>query len=153
MIYKPNAHLSINVELSNSQYLYHVPGPLGLEQFQTNPKQSTRSRNYYKPNIYIPGITIQFKPSDKSTLSLVVSEVKGTRNSVLFEGFANKLDTIQTLTQQFSNRTVDLDRFNSHTAELRYKHLYHIIGMSNSLAIGLRGFNNTMWRRQLGAVR
>jgi Fe(3+) dicitrate transport protein len=150
VIYKPNAHLSITAELSNSQYLYHVPGPLGLQQFQTNPKQSTRSRNYFQPNIYIPGITIQFKPNDKSTLSLVVSGVQGARNSVLFEGFANKLDTIQTLTQQFANRTVDIDRFNSHTAELRYKHLYHIMGMSSSLAIGLRGFNNTMWRRQLG---
>ena len=150
VIYNTNAHLSITAELSNSQYLYHVPGPLGLQQFQTNPKQSTRSRNYFQPNIYIPGITIQYKPNDNSTLSLVVSGVKGTRNSVLFEGFANKLDTIQTLTQQFVNRTVDIDRFNSHTAELRYKHLYHIMGMSSSLAIGLRGFNNTMWRRQLG---
>ena len=150
VIYKPNAQLSITAELSNSQYLYHVPGPLGLQQFQTNPKQSTRSRNYYQPKIYIPGFTIQYKPNDKSTLSLVVSGVQGTRNSVLFEGFANKLDTVQTLTQQFANRTVDIDRFNSHTAELRYKYVYQLMGMSSSLAIGLRGFNNIMWRRQLG---
>jgi Fe(3+) dicitrate transport protein len=150
IIYTPNSRLSITAELSNSQYLYHVPGPLGLEQFLSNPQQSSRSRNYFQPNIYLPGITIQYRPNSLSTLSFVISSILGQRNSVLFEGFSNKKDTINALTNSFANRTVDIDQFHSYTSELRYKRLYYLGNFRSSLAVGLRGFNNTMWRRQLG---
>lgn len=148
--YRQSSRLSLTAELSNSQYLYHIPGPLGLDQFLTNPRQSTRSRNYFQPNIYIPGITIQYRPNNKTTISLITSAIVGKRNSVLFEGFANKPDTINSQSQSYANRTVDIDQFRSYTTELRLKKLYRIANLSNSLAVGLRAFNNVIWRRQLG---
>ena len=37
------------------------PGPLTDAQFNANPKQATRSRNYFNPDIYVPSITLQMK--------------------------------------------------------------------------------------------
>jgi Fe(3+) dicitrate transport protein len=142
--------LRITAELSNSQYLYHIPGPLGLAQFLSDPRQSTRSRNYFQPNIYLPALTFIYKPYDKTTITWITSAVLGHRNSVLFEGFANKLDTINVLTQTYANRTVDIDEFRSYTSELRLKQFFRIANVSNSLNAGIRAFNNVMWRRQLG---
>ncbi len=142
--------LRITAELSNSQYLYHIPGPLGLAQFLSDPRQSTRSRNYFQPNIYLPALTFIYKPYDKTTITWITSAVLGHRNSVLFEGFANKLDTINVLTQTYANRTVDIDEFRSYTSELRLKQFFRIANVSNSLTAGIRAFNNVMWRRQLG---
>lgn len=148
--YQPSSKLSVTAEISNSQYLYQLPGPLELEQFINNPRQSTRTRNYFQPNIYIPGVTMMFRPNDKTTVTLITSAVLGHRNSVLFEGFANKLDTINVLTQTYANRTVDIDEFRSYTSELRLKQLFRIANVSNSLTAGIRAFNNVLWRRQLG---
>ncbi|MEK0439846.1 MAG: hypothetical protein RLZZ504_762 [Bacteroidota bacterium] len=150
IIYNPTQHLKVTAEISNSQYLYHVPGPLGLEQFQTDPRQSTRERNYFQPNIYLPGLTIEYTPNQRTTVSWIVSGIRGRRNSVLFEGFANKLDTLNSVTQTYANRNVDIDEFRSYTTELRLKRRYNLGKVSNSLTVGLRAFNNVMWRRQLG---
>lgn len=148
--YRPNAKLYMTAELSNSQYLYHIPGPLGLSQFLSDPQQSTRSRNYFQPNIYLPGFTAQYTPNNRTTLSLVVSAIRGLRNSVQFEGFANKPDTLNLLTQTYANRSVDIDQFRSYTSELRLKKRYQVGKISNSFTAGLRAFNNVLWRRQLG---
>jgi Fe(3+) dicitrate transport protein len=98
----------------------------------------------------LPALTFIYKPYDKTTITWITSAVLGHRNSVLFEGFANKLDTINTLTQTYANRTVDIDEFRSYTSELRFKQLFRIANVSNSLTAGIRAFNNVMWRRQLG---
>mgnify|MGYP000028125863 FL=1 len=73
--YQPSSKLSVTAEISNSQYLYQLPGPLELEQFINNPRQSTRTRNYFQPNIYIPGVTMMFRPNDKTTVTLITSAV------------------------------------------------------------------------------
>ena len=150
IIYNPTQQLKVTAEISNSQYLYHMPGPLGLEQFQTDPRQSTRSRNYFQPNIYLPGLTIEYTPDHRTTISWIVSATRGRRNSILFEGFANKLDSLNPVTQTYANRNVDIDEFRSYTTELRLKRRYNLGKVSNSLTMGLRAFNNVLWRRQLG---
>jgi Fe(3+) dicitrate transport protein len=123
---------------------------LGLSQFNSNPRQSTRNRNYFQPNIYLPGFTAQYTPNQNTTITLIISGIRGERNSVLFEGFADKMDTVNSATNTFANRSVDIDVFNSNTAELRLKHKFYVQNLANTLSLGLRGFNNLMWRRQLG---
>lgn len=146
--FSPNVYLK--AELGRSKYLYHIPGPLNDSMFYANPKMSTRSRNYFSPDIYVPSLTLNWKLSDQTKMVLTTSGVFGTRSSVQLEAFANVPDVIDPATGQYKNRQVDIDRFNSKTAEVRILHQYHIGKIENKLATGIVYMNNDLNRRQLG---
>ena len=49
--YQFNPNISLKAELGRSKYLYHIPGPLNDSMFNADPTISTRSRNYFSPDI------------------------------------------------------------------------------------------------------
>lgn len=148
--YDFSKRLFLKAELSRSTYLYRIPGPLTDSMFYQNPRQSTRSRNYYSPEIFVPSLVLNYIITPKTTINVVGSGIFGTRNSVQFEGFADKKDVIDPTTLQYKNRTVDIDNFNSKTAEIRMLHRYQLGKLKQVVSVGLRYFNNNMHRRQQG---
>ena len=54
IVYRPSNAVTISAQFSHSKYLYQIPGPLTDSMFYADPRQSTRARNYYSPDIYIP---------------------------------------------------------------------------------------------------
>jgi Fe(3+) dicitrate transport protein len=107
------------MEWARSTYLYRIPGALTDSMFNADPKQGTRSRNYFSPDIHVPSITINWQPAASTKLQLNSSAVLGNRNSVMFDKPANINDTINSATLEYNNRQVDVDHFNSYTTELR----------------------------------
>jgi len=148
--WQPNNKVSLRAELGRSTYVYQLPGALTDAMFNDNPRQATRSRNYYSPDIYVPGLTFDWQLSPRTHLQWTASGIFGKRNSVQFIGFANVPDLIDTTTHEFKPRQVDIDGFNSHTTELRLTHQYSLGKMKNTLAAGVRYINNSLHRRQLG---
>lgn len=150
LLYQFSEKISLRAELGRSTYLYQIPGPLTDSMFLENPRQATRSRNFFNPDIYVPSLTLDWKISDRTTLNWIVSGVFGSRNSVEFEGFADRADLIDPTTLNYKPRTVNIDRFNTKTTELRLLHRYRIIGLRSVVTGGLRYFNNDLHRRQQG---
>lgn len=150
LTYQFNRSISLKAELGHMKYVYQVPGPLTDSMFASNPRQSTRSRNYFNPNIYVPSLTLDWKISEATQLNMVASALLGRRNSVQFLGFANVPDTINKTTGRYATRQVDIDGFNSFTAELRLLHRYSTGRIDNAVSAGVRLINNTLHRRQLG---
>lgn len=148
--YQFNSSISIKAELGRSKYLYHIPGPLNDSMFKADPTMSTRSRNYFSPDIYVPSITLNWKLSQQTKINLTTSGVFGNRSSVQLDAFANIPDTIITATGQYKNRQVDIDRFNSRTVEFRLLHHYNIGKLQSKLATGFAYMNNDLHRQQLG---
>lgn len=148
--YNFSEKLILKAETGRSQYLYHIPGPLTDSMFYNNPRQSTRSRNYYSPDIYVPSFVLQWVPNINTQIEAKLSGVFGYRNSVEFEGFANRNDVIDTLTNQYKHRVVNRDKFNSKTAELRLIHHYQLRNIKNVLSASTSYFHNNMQRRQQG---
>ena len=142
--------LRIKAEFGRSAYQYQIPGPLTDAQFLDNPRQSTRSRNYFNPDIYLPSVTLDWQINSKTKLNFISSAVLGSRNSVQFLAFANIPDTIDAITNQYKNRQVDIDHFNSYTFDLRLIRSYRIGKLANTVATGIRYINNDLHRRQLG---
>ena len=142
--------LRIKAELGRSTYRYQIPGPLTDAQFLDNPRQATRSRNFYSPDIYLPSVTLDWQINAKTKLNFISSAVLGSRNSVQFLAFANIPDTIDAITNQYKNRQVDIDNFNSYTFDLRLIRSYSIGKLANTVATGIRYINNDLHRRQLG---
>lgn len=148
--YRFNPNITLKAELGRSKYLYHIPGPLNDSMFHADPTMSTRSRNYFSPDIYVPSITLNWKLSQQTKINLTTSGVFGNRSSVQLDAFANVPDNINPITGSYKNRQVDIDKFNSRTAEFRLLHQYNIGNLQSKLATGLVYMNNDLQRRQLG---
>lgn len=143
--------LRAEASLGRSTYLYSMPGPLTDAMFNTDPRQATRSRNWYSPDIYIPALKLEWKLNEQTQFSWLSSAVFGTRNSVMFIGFANVPDLIDPATNNYKNRQVDIDRFESFTHELRLQHDYTLAGRWKSAFVGgVQFMDNDLHRRQLG---
>lgn len=148
--YQFNSNISLKAELGRSKYLYHIPGPLNDSMFHADPAMSTRSRNYFSPDIYVPSLTLNWKLSEQTKINLTTSGVFGNRSSVQLDAFANVPDTINPITGAYKNRQVDIDKFNSRTVEFRLLHHYNIGKLQSKLATGFVYMNNDLQRQQLG---
>ncbi len=148
--YMPSNKLTLKAELLRSNYLYRLPGPLTDAMFAADPRQATRSRNYFNPEIYVPSFTVDWKISDRTLLNWKVSAVLGERRSVMFDRLANVRDSINSTTLGYNPRQVDIDRFNSYTTELRLLQEYDLMGQTAVLVAGIQYFNNDLHRTQLG---
>jgi len=153
LTYEFTKNLKVKAELGRSSYVYQIPGPLTDAMFASDPRQSTRSRNYFNPDIYIPSIVLDWKLTNSTKLKLTNSGVYGSRNSVIYDAFANVKDSINPLTNQYKARSVDIDNFKSFTTELRLVHQYTLPGITGYLAGGIQYMNNNLYRRQLGRER
>ncbi len=118
--------------------------------FLENPRQSTRSRNYYGPEIWVPSFKVNWQVAQRSKLEWTTSAILGQRRSVLFDAFATVPDAIDPATGQYKPRTVDIDGYHSYTSELRFLQEYNLGGTHNVLAAGIRYINNDLHRRQQG---
>jgi len=150
LIYNPNNRVRIKAELARSNYVYHIPGPLTDSMFYADPRQSTRARNYFNPEIYVPSLSLDWKIGKQTYLSWVVSAVLGKRNSVMFDKLATIPDTLNSETLEYAPRQVDIDQFNSYTSEVRLLHHYSVGRINSTLVSGVQIFNNDLHRQQLG---
>lgn len=150
LIYSPAKNLDLKAELSRSNYLYRIPGPLTDSMFTADPTQASRTRNYFNPDIYVPSLSLDWKLNERTYVSWVVSAVLGKRNSVQFDKLATVKDAIDPVSLNYAARQVDIDQFHSYTSELRILHQYDIGRTRNALSAGVQVFNNDLHRRQLG---
>lgn len=148
--YNISRALSIKAEFSHSKYVFQLPGQLTDSMFQADPRQSTRSRNYYSPDIYVPSLHLDWKVGEHTRLTWIASAVLGSRNSVMFDKPADIKDAIDPVTLQYAARQVDIDNYHSYTSEARVLHDYKFLNSRSSLVVGFQVMRNDMHRRQLG---
>ncbi|HOX83522.1 MAG TPA: TonB-dependent receptor, partial [Chryseolinea sp.] len=148
--YRPNEKISIRLEFAHSKYVYQLPGQLTDSMFYADPRQSTRERNYYSPDIYIPSIHFDWKIGSRTKLTALTSAVLGSRSSVMFDKPANVVDAIDPVTSEYAPRQVDIDHYNSYTSELRLLHAYNFLNETSTLVVGVQIMNNDLHRRQQG---
>ncbi|HSH76590.1 MAG TPA: TonB-dependent receptor, partial [Longimicrobiales bacterium] len=129
---------------------YRIPGPLTDAQFRDDPRQATRSRNFYRPDITVPALSVDWQRPDGTQLTATISGVFGPRESVQFIGFADTPDTPDPQTGAFASRQVDIDRFRSISLETRLLRPWTLAGLEQSLALGASFARNHMTRRQQG---
>ena len=140
--FHPNLHASLS--WSRSNYLFRMAGPLTDVQFAQNPKQATRSRNYFNPTISIPALELNWNPGKNSAVKFTSSILLGDRNSILFDKTADVVDVATN--GNFASRQVDIDNFNSWTNEFRFLQSYQM----GTLTLGIQYLSNDLRRRQLG---
>ena len=148
--YRAGNRLTLTAELGHSQYVYNIPGPLTDSMFRADPRQATRTRNYFNPSIWVPSVRADWQINSRTRLQWVTSAVLGTRNSVQIDAFATVTDLPDPTTGQYRQRQVDIDNFNSYTHEARLLHQFRVVGISATAVAGIQLMHNDLHRRQLG---
>jgi len=137
-------------QFSRMDYQQQIAGGLTDSQFDQNPRQSNRSRNWFSPRINIPAITINFLVFQRTRLQITANGIWGERSSVQFINTPNVNDTINTVIGSYNPRQVDRDFYGGFTLEARALHQYQIGQMRGALAGGIRYSNETTKRKQKG---
>ncbi len=142
--------LAIRAQVGRSWYRHRIPGPLTDAMFAADPRSATRTRNWFSPDIVVPAVRAEWAPSPRTRVSAQLSGLFGDRSSVQFIGFATTPDVRDAGSGEYATRVVDIDDFDSRTAELRLTHEHRIGGREALLATGVTVANNHLRRRQQG---
>ena len=150
--YKASVKFKVGLEYSLLRNMLHMPGGLSDAQFNADPQQSYRSRNWLITPWNIMALTAEWKATEHTTITLKSAQNISSRTLVWRneDGGPETLDTIVPGTNTFINREVEHEYFNSNTTEIRSLTQYEIGNREQSLAAGIRLFDGWMKRQEGG---
>ena len=129
------------IDITQMGYLAQQPGGLSDEMFANDPRQSNRSRNWFKVNWNLLALHVDHKFNQSSEFNLRLFGLYANRYSLGFR--PNRVATID----DNSERDLIKGDFNNWGVEGRYLNRYSIGSMPSVVLIGGRyyeGFNHSM---------
>jgi Fe(3+) dicitrate transport protein len=148
--YRFSEKTKINAEYTNSDYEMQQPGGLTDAQFEANPRESFRNRNWFGVPWNIFAINFDTKVTANLDVNVKAFGLIGERNSVGFIEAANLVDAINTSTDQYANRRVDSDKYKNLGIENRNLYRYKLGKTTQNLAFGIRLYQANTARFQKG---
>jgi Fe(3+) dicitrate transport protein len=133
---------------SNSQQA----GGLTDAQFNDNPQQSVRSRNWFDLTWQTVALSADYKINSNQRFNMKFFNILGDRNSVGFfpSGGITVPDAINPTTGEYSNRTVDIDNYRNNGMEARYLLSYQTGRLGHNLSAGMRLYTGSTFRYRGG---
>ena len=150
LTYQFNTKGSLTLQYSRSDYRQQIAGGLTDAQFAANNRQSTRSRNFFNPEINIPAVIFNYSFNPATKLNITSHALVGQRNSVQYIANANVADTVNKALNSYNPRQVDRDYYHGFTTEARLLHSYQLGSLQSTFTAGVRYFNEHTQRRQKG---
>lgn len=149
--YEASDKFKIGLEYTLLRNMIHMPGGLTDAEFDQNPDQSFRSRNWLSSPWNLLALTSTYKISDNSMLTLKSVVNNSARNLVWKneEGGPQQPDTI-TPNGTYVPREVERENFLSITNELRLLSNWNLGSVKSTFNVGVRYFQGEMWREEAG---
>ena len=150
--YQVSEKLTIGLDYSILRNKIQMPGGFSDEQFNQNSRASYRTRNWLSSPWNIITLSAVYKMTPQTTLSLKNTFNVSARDLVWRneDGGPAALDEIDPLTNNYINREVQRESFQSNTTEIRLLSNYKIGKTKNTLATGVRFFTGKMKRQGSG---
>ena len=148
--YRFSEKTKISAEYTNSDYEMQQPGGLTDAQFEANPRQSFRARNWFGVPWNIFSINFDTKVNANFDVNVKAFGLIGERNSVGFTAVATSDYAISTISNQYANRRVDRDKYNNLGIENRNLYRYKLGKTTQNIAFGLRLYQANTQRFQKG---
>lgn len=140
--YQFSEKINLNLEYTFSNYVAKQPGGLTDMQFNTNARQSLRTRNWFSTNWNILALNFNYRQSAFHQLNFRWWGFLGSRNAVGFLQPSNRMDDIT------QNRDLIKDTYKNMGAEARYVWKYYIKEKLSSLLIGARFYTGKTAKQQ-----
>lgn len=139
--YQINKKTNIAVEFTHQNYLMQQPGGLTDNQFNQNPRQSTRERNWFSIQWNIPSVKLEYQPKNNIRWNTILFGLIGSRNALGFLSFANRNDDLR-------NRDLIKDQYKNFGLESRLLYQYKLGKQLSSLSVGVRYFKGYTGKQQ-----
>lgn len=131
----------LGIELTKMSYLAQQPGGLTDTQFEQDPRQSLRARNWFRVDWNLGCVHAEYKLSERTRISNRTFALMASRESLGNLSPANNVDFGQ-------NRDLISGSFENIGNETRLLHRYETGGFKNALAIGARLYRGYTTARQ-----
>jgi Fe(3+) dicitrate transport protein len=148
--YRFTENTKLSAEYTNMDYKMQQAGGLTDEQFDNNPRQSLRERNWFGTPWNVFALHLDTKISERLTSDTKLFGLIGERNSVGFTAAPTVEDAINPATNDYANRRVDRDYYKNFGLENRNVLQYKLGKIDNNLAFGIRLYKANTQRVQDG---
>ncbi len=149
--YKPTSKIDIGIEYSRENYVQKFAGGLTDSMFAANPRQSTRSRNYFNPMINLPALLFDYNINKRTKINVKAYSFFGQRNMVVANpALATNADTLNRKLGSYSAREINRDYYNSYTIDARLIHKYNLFNHESAVSGGIKYSNISTDRKQNG---
>lgn len=136
--YRHSNNLLVGMNMTHSQFLSQQPGGLTDDQYASDWRSSSRSRNWLQVPWNVASIFVKVRTSEHSLIDVKLFGVLADRSSVGFMKAITMSDTINTETDSYNPRKLDIDHYQTWGAELRWLFEYELMGLEHQLAAGVR---------------
>ena len=137
--YQASDRLKVGAEYSLLRNYIHMPGGLTDEQFEQDPRQSVRSRNWLNSPWNILAGNLEYSLSPKTALYFKSAYLFSQRNLVWNGQTPNVADSITPSTPPaYQAREIQKESFKNSTTELRLQTSYTLGSAESVLAGGVR---------------
>lgn len=139
--YQANKKLKIGFELTKMQYLAQQPGGLTDRNFEQNPRQSLRDRNWFEVDWNMASLCFTYKISDQTQINSRNFGLMAHRNAL---GNLERINVIDF----GENRTFISGQFKNIGNETRLLHKYKLGEQKQALLFGTRVYRGSTSSRQ-----
>lgn len=147
--YRPSRNITVSGEMTYYTYLAKQAGGLTDQQFQENPRQSTRERNWFEVDWQLYSLKYQHRLSERSKLHINLFGLNAGRKSLGFRGNPTNLNEnpITALDEKDVNgnyvnpRDLILGNFKNYGAEMRFLTNYSISGRKSVFLSGAKWYH------------
>lgn len=148
--YYLNRKFSLTSELMRSHIRSQQPGGLTDIQAEENARKSFRSRNWFDITWTTPALIANYRFNENTRLNTKLFATIGNRHSVGFLQPVTIKDSINAVTLDYNNRTVQIDNYRNYGLESRIITEYKLGKIQNTLSGGIRLYTGTTHRRADG---
>jgi len=141
LTYAATPRLKVNVDYTFMDYLAQQPGGLTDAEFNKDPQQSIRSRNWFKVIWNLMAVTADYRFTENTKLNTRTFGLVASRQSV---GILSRINVID----QGGPRDLIDGRFQNIGNETRLIHHYKIGKTEETLLVGFRIYNGKTRNRQ-----
>jgi Fe(3+) dicitrate transport protein len=139
--YQVTSKLKISVEYTFMQYLAKQAGGLTDKQFESDPRQSNRERNWFQVNWNLGAAIVDYAFNETSRINWRTFGLYAQRDALGNLGRIDRLDLN-------TNRDYLQDKFRNYGSELRYLKNYSFLKSMSTFLIGARYYKGLTLRKQ-----
>ncbi|HET6227194.1 MAG TPA: TonB-dependent receptor [Bacteroidia bacterium] len=142
LTYQATSKFKIGIEYTFMQYLAKQAGGLTDKQFQENPRQSNRARNWFHVTWNLAAVTMDYEFNETSRLNWRTFGLYAQRDALGNLGKINRADPPN------SYRDLLQDKFRNAGSELRYLKNYSLLKNISTFLVGARYYRGLTLRKQ-----
>jgi Fe(3+) dicitrate transport protein len=148
--YRPNSKWTISGDFTRMNFESQQPGGLTDEEFDKDPRQSSRKRNWMSTPWNIGSVKAEFQNEAGYKFQITAFGLIAERNSVGFVSAINVADAIIDSLDVYTARQIDRDWYMSYGTEARVLVPWNLLDKKQHLSAGIRYYYSDVDRKQRG---